>query len=92
MTDCNPNVTQRVAAAVRRRIVKNPAARWNDLSSRFARYGAFVQGGLLLLPKQYQSVELMGAVAILFYVLVQGAKLVAEERNRPEEEDTNAGS
>jgi hypothetical protein len=89
VTEFNPSATQRVTAAVRKRIVKNPAARWNDLSSRFARYGAFVQGGLLLLPKQYQSVELMGAVAILFYILVQGAKLVAEERNRPEDSDAS---
>ena len=78
------NATQRFKAAVKRRIVKDPAARWSDLSSRFARYGAFAQGGLLLLPSKWQSVELMGAVAILFYVAVQGAKLISEERNSTE--------
>ena len=83
----DPTLTQRIVSKAKRRMVKNPAARWSDLSSRFARYGAFAQGGLLLLPKQYQSVELMGAVAILFYVLVQGAKLIAEEKNSPPTQD-----
>lgn len=70
-----------ISARIRRRIVKDPAARWADLSSRLARWGAFVQGALALVPAEDLPQKFSIYVAVAFFVLIGGAKLIAEERN-----------
>ena len=71
--------TQKILAAVNVKVVKDPASRWKDLSSRLARIGAYVQGALLLVPDL--PPRWMSYVAVLFFVLIGAAKLVAEEKN-----------
>ena len=88
----DPDATQRIKAAVKRRIVANPAARWHDLSSRLARWGVYVQGALALVPREDMPPRLEAYVAVAFFVLIGAAKLVAEERNGTQHENQSQGS
>ena len=74
-----PNATQKFLSAVKIKVVKDPASRWKDLSSRLARIGAYVQGVLLLVPDF--PPRWMSYVAVVFFVLIGAAKLLAEEKN-----------
>ena len=77
----NPDMTTRMKAAVKRRIVKDPASRWADLSSKLARWGALAQGGLALLPAGTLTTAQVSIVAVVFFVAIGGAKLIAEDKN-----------
>ena len=79
----DPDLTQRIKVAVKRRIVKDPAGRWSDLSSRLARWGVYVQGAIALLPSGDLHPKTAAYVAVLFFVLIGASKLVAEEKNAP---------
>ena len=74
-----PTTTQKILGAVNVKVVKDPGARWRDLSSRLARWGAYVQGALLLIPDL--PPRWMSYAAVVFFVLIGAAKLIAEEKN-----------
>lgn len=74
-----------IIGRVRKHIVRDPASRWADLSSRIARWGALAQGAIALLPAGTLTAAQVSIVAVVFFVAIGASKLVAEEKNKPGE-------
>lgn len=78
------NVTQRIVAKVKRRIVKDPASRWRDWSSRLARWGALCTASLGMIKDKLHP-DMIYWTSFALFVAIGAAKLIAEERNHSEE-------
>ena len=76
-----PNLTQRIVRRARGRIAKDWRSRWNDYSTRIAKWGALVQAALLMVPVEDAAKlppRLSEYVALAMFVLIGAAKLVTE--------------
>jgi hypothetical protein len=76
-----PNLTQRIVRKAKGRIAKDWRSRWNDYSTRIAKWGALVQGALLMVPADDLArlpANLSAYVALVMFVLIGAAKLITE--------------
>jgi len=76
-----PNLTQRIVRKAQGRIAPDWRSRWNDYSTRIAKWGALVQGALLMLPAEHAArlpPHLSAYLALAMFVLIGAAKLVTE--------------
>ena len=78
MTEFNPNLTQRFVSKAKKRVVPNWKQRMGDYSSRLARWGALMQGSLLMLPSETLPKNFNAYVAFVFFVLIGIAKIITE--------------
>jgi hypothetical protein len=72
----------------KRRIVPDWRARWDDLSTRIAKWGALLQGALLMVPAEHAAKlpqHLSAYLALTMFVLVGAAKLITEPGRVPKE-------
>jgi hypothetical protein len=77
----DPSMTQRLVSRAKRRIVPDWRARWDDLSTRIAKWGALLQGALLMVPAEHAAKlpqHLSAYLALAMFVLVGAAKLITE--------------
>jgi len=76
-----PNLTQRIVRKAKGRIAKDWRSRWNDYSTRIAKWGALVQGAMLMVPADDLArlpANLSAYVALVMFVLIGAAKLITE--------------
>ncbi len=76
-----PNLTKRIVRKAKGRIAKDWRSRWNDYSTRIAKWGALVQGALLMVPADDLArlpANLSAYVALVMFVLIGAAKLITE--------------
>lgn len=81
MATFEPNLTQRIKAKAKSRLVPNWRARLDDYSTRIAKWGALLQGALLLLPAsttKHLPADIGGYLAVLMFILVGAAKIITE--------------
>lgn len=86
MSEFNPNLTQRLVARARRRVARNWRSRWTDYSTRLAKWGALVQGAILMIPPddaKHLPANLSAYIALAMFVLIGAAKLINEPGKEP---------
>jgi len=76
-----PGLTQRIVRKAKGRIAKDWRSRWNDYSTRIAKWGALAQGALLMVPAEHAAklpAHLSAYLALAMFVLIGAAKLITE--------------
>lgn len=77
----DPTLTQRLVTKAKRRLAPDWRSRWGDLSTRIAKWGALLQGALLMVPAEHAAKlpqHLSAYLALAMFVLVGAAKLITE--------------
>lgn len=78
-----PNLTQRIVRRARGRIAHDWRARWSDYSTQIAKWGALVQGALLMVPPEDLPKNTSAYAALVMFVLIGAAKLITEPGRKP---------
>lgn len=81
MTPFEPTITQRLVKRAKSRIAKDWRSRWGDYSTRIAKWGALVQGALLMVPADDAArlpTNLSAYLALIMFILIGAAKLITE--------------
>lgn len=81
MATFEPNLTQRLVRKAKARIVPDWRSRWGDLSTNIAKWGALLQGAILMIPPEDLArlpKNLSAYLALAMFVLIGAAKLITE--------------
>lgn len=78
-----PTFFQRVKAAIQARLVVDWKSRLTDYSTRIAKWGALLQGLMLMAPPGVVPKDCAAYLAMLMFVMVGIAKIVNEPGKEP---------